>query len=92
MEVRRAEAKTPKGGVTAGTESKTLVAANPSRVSVVITNVGEKDVFLCYGEGAAADEGPRLVAKTGSLVEQNYTGLITCITKEGESLVTFAEI
>lgn len=86
------EAKTPKSKVTAKTESQTLVADNEARVALYVTNNGTKNVWLALGATAVAEEGPLLVKETGAVVIDNYSGIITCITKEGESLLTFAEI
>jgi len=85
-------AKTPKGKVTAKTESQTLVAANENRVAIYITNNGEKPVWLSCGATAAAEEGIRLNEKGGSIVIPDYTGVIAVISKEGEQVVSFSEL
>lgn len=86
------EATTPAGALTAKTESQTLAVANQNRVALYVTNNGAKNVWLAYGPTATAEKGPLLVEKTGAIVIDNYFGIVTCITKEGESLITFAEI
>lgn len=89
---RSTVAKTPKSKVTAKTESKTLAPANRQRVGLYVTNNGAKKVWLAFGEPAVAEEGPMLREEGGATVIDNYAGIVTCITKEGESLVTFAEV
>lgn len=85
-------AKQPKGKVTAKTESKTLIAANKRRLIAFVTNSGGKDVWLALGPTAVAEEGIKLVATTGAAVIEAYSGEIACVTKEGESVVSFAEV
>lgn len=86
------EAVTPAGALTAKTESQTLSASNPGRIALYVTNNGAKDVWLALGSTAVAEKGIKLVATTGSAVIDNYSGVVSFISKEGESLVTFAEI
>ena len=86
------EAKTPKSKITAKTESQVLAEFNEPRVALYVTNNGAKNVWLAFGGTATVEEGPLLVEKTGAIVIDNYSGPVSCITKEGESLLTFAEI
>jgi hypothetical protein len=88
----KGDAKTAKGKLLAKTESKTLLKLNGNRSQAVICNNGTKDVWLAYGPTAAAEEGIYLKKEGGSYVLEGYSGEVTAITKEGESLVTFVEI
>jgi hypothetical protein len=86
------EAKTPKGKITAKAESQVIAEFNEPRVALIITNTGAKDVWIALGSTATAEEGIKLTEKTGTLVIDNYSGPVSVVTKESESLVTFAEI
>lgn len=86
------EAKTAAGSVTAKTESKTVTEANSNRVSLSIYNTGEKEVWIAKGEKAEVKKGILLPAKTGSVTIEDYDGIVTGITTEGESLLTLSEV
>lgn len=86
------EAKTPKSKVTAKTENQTLAADNENRIELIVSNVGTKDAFLACGATAAADEGVYLKKEGGSVIIVGYTGVVACITKEGESVLSFSEV
>lgn len=85
-------AKKPAGAVKAKTESQTLIAANPGRVAVYITNDGEKTVYLAFGATAVKDEGIRLLKGDPPLYVDTYTGTISVVTAEGESVTTYVEV
>jgi len=86
-------AKTPKGKLKCKTESQKLVAANPGRVALVVSNIGTTDVWLVLGaEAAVAEEGPYLKKEGGSQIIDYYTGEIRAISKESEPTLTYAEI
>lgn len=86
------EATTAAGAVTAKTESQMLVAANPDRVAVYITNDGANTVYLALGATATKNKGLRLNAEGGSFTNDHYTGVISVVTATGESVCTIAEI
>lgn len=85
-------AKTPKGKITAKTESQELAAANDARVALTITNRSARDVWLGLGGAAAAEEGICLKAETGAMVIDFFMGAVFVITKEGEGVITFSEV
>jgi len=85
-------AKNSKGKVTAETASKTLIAANGDRVTAYITNNGSKDVWIALGTTAVAEEGLRLVKEGPPFRLEGYSGVVSVITKEGESVTTFVEV
>ena len=87
-----AEAKTAASAVKAKTESQTLAAANLARVSLYITNNGAKTVWLALGPTAVAETGIMLSAEGGSTTINDYLGIVTVITKESESVVSFSEV
>lgn len=92
MFVRRGEANNPADAVKAETKSQTLVADNPERVTLYVTNDGANVVYLALGPTAVKNEGIRLNANGGSFTDQNYKGVVSVVTAEGESVVTFAEV
>lgn len=86
------EAKTSASAITAKTESQELAAANEARVALYVTNDGEKVVYLALGATATKNKGIRLNASGGAAVIDNYTGVVSVVTAEGESVVTFSEV
>lgn len=87
------EANASKGAVKAkSTESQTLVEANPGRVALYVTNDGEKTVYLALGATAVKSEGIALVKEGPPLRIPDYTGKVTVITGEGESVVVYSEV
>lgn len=86
------EAKNGKGAVKAKTASQTLAEANPGRVALYVTNDGEKDVYLALGATAVKNEGIRLAPEDPPLHIPDYSGAVSVVTAEGESVVTFAEV
>jgi hypothetical protein len=87
-----AEAKTAAGAVKAKTESQTLVAENLGRVALYVTNDGANTAYLALGAKAVKSEGIRLNKEGGSVVVDNYTGVVSVVTAEGEPVITFSEI
>ena len=86
------EAKTPKSKIKAKTESQTLAESNPGRIALTITNTGATAVWLAAGATAVAEEGIMLAKEGGAHVIDYYTGVVSVITKESESVVSFLEI
>jgi hypothetical protein len=86
------EAKSEAGAVTANTGSKTLAAANRDRIALYLTNTGANAVWLSFGKTAVAEKGIYLAKEGGSAVVDDYVGIVTVITKSGESLVTLSEV
>lgn len=86
------EAKKGKGGLKAKTASQELVEANENRVALELVNDGANKVWVAYGKTAVAEEGIPLYPEGGSKVIENYSGIVSVITKSGESLVGFIEI
>lgn len=92
MEIRRADANKSKGKVTAKATSGTLAAANPYRVALYVSNPSSKEVWLALGATATKEEGIWLKKESGSTTLLNYTGIVTCVTTEGEGTITYAEV
>lgn len=87
------KAKHSKGKVTAKATSGTLVAANPSRRALYVSNQSAKEVWLALGETATKEEGI-WVKKETSLAYPitQYTGIVSLVTTEGEGTVAYAEV
>jgi hypothetical protein len=85
-------AKTPKGKKTVKAESQTLVAANDARLTLTVQNPSDKEVWLAKGPTAGKEEGVWLKKEGGSIVIDDYTGIVSCITSEGEGSICFSEV
>lgn len=89
------EAKTAAGQIKAKTESQTLAAANPARVSLTVACEGASSVWLAKGPTAVAEKGVRL-SKEGEgnqpVIITDYTGVVAVVSKEGEPIVSFCEV
>lgn len=86
------EATTPKGKKLVKAESQTLVAANDARVALVVCNPSTKEVWLALGASATKEEGTWLKKEGGAIVIDFYTGPVSCVTTEGEGVITFSEV
>lgn len=86
------EATASKGKKTAKAESQTLVAANDARVALVVCNPSSKEVWLSLGSSATKEEGIWLKKEGGSVVIDYYTGPVSCVTSEGEGVITYSEV
>lgn len=89
---KTAEARTSKGKLTAKSTNQTLVTANEARIGLYVFNPSSKEVWLALGETAAKEEGIWLKKEVGSVYIPDYTGIVACITTEGEGAITFAEV
>lgn len=85
-------ARTPKGKLLIKTESKELAKANGDRLKLIVTNEGEKGVWLALGGTAVAKEGIPLAAKGVPFALEGYSGAVSVIAEEGESNVCYVEI
>jgi hypothetical protein len=69
-----------------------IVAANANRKVIVIVNNSNQDVFLRYGTGTPlVNNGIRLNANGGALVEDRWTGIISGVCASGSATVTVNE-
>lgn len=90
-------AKTSKGKLSAKNTTQELLKDNPNRKVAYIANIGANKVYFAFGSIAVAEEGPFLVKETGTLTipgrgDEGYTGPVSVITKEGESLLGYSEV
>lgn len=90
--VRRPEANQSAGAKTAKAESQVLLEQNLERISAYIINDGANVVYLALGAAATKNKGIRLNAEGGGVVIDDYTGVVSIVTAEGESVVTFSEV
>jgi hypothetical protein len=89
----RESSNTSKGKVTAKATSGTLAKAYSGRQAIFVCNPSAKEVWLALGETAAKEEGIWLKKEGGTaVIEGGYTGIVTCITSEGEGTITYAEV
>lgn len=82
------------GTTTVSNSSTEIVAANVSRRWCILTNVGNKDVYLAAGQTAEVDKGAILHANGGSIVfgvNFDTTQALNGITKASTSAVIFLE-
>lgn len=87
------EAKTPGSVVKVKKEAETEVAAdNPSRISLTLTNDSENTIYVFKGKGAKVGEGIRLNKGGGSIVIDDYTGLVTAAASIAESNLCVSEV
>lgn len=77
-----------------GNTTTEIVAANTSRKWIVLTNVGNKDIFIACDVDALVDKGMLLGKAGGSVLmgaDLCTTGAIDGITSAGTSTVIFQE-
>lgn len=85
-------ARQPKGKATAKATTGELVKANGNRQALFVCNPSAKEVWLALGPTAAKEEGIWLKKESGATVIETYTGVVACITTEGEGVITFSEV
>lgn len=84
-------ARASKGKLTAKATTQTLVEAHADRVALYVCNPSAKEVWLALGATAVAKEGIWLKKESGSVVIEGYTGVVSCITTEGEGEISYSE-
>lgn len=77
--------------VTVGSSSTTVLALNANRIAVALVNDSDENIYIYFGSPAVINEGIRLNANGGSLVEDQYTGIITAICASGSKNLTVVE-
>lgn len=82
------------GGVTVGSSSTAILAANPDRKSATIVNASDEVVYLQLGATAVSGQGIYLAASGGAFnIDKNnlFTGAINGICASGGKVVTVTE-
>ena len=79
-------------GVSVGSSSTTVLAANVSRNEAIIVNDSIQDIYLTYGPSATMNSGVLIKAGGGYVVETDYDGIITGICLSGGANVTVTEL
>lgn len=74
--------------VTVGDTSTAVVASNGERIKVILINDSNETIYLAYGADAVANQGVRLNASGGSIVEGEFTGAINAICSSGSKNLT----
>jgi len=80
------------GATTVGNTTTQIVAANADRKQIVICNDSDEPIYLGYGENAVMNQGIRLNAHGGSIVENVWTGVINAICASGAKEATYVEM
>jgi hypothetical protein len=76
--------------VSVGIASTTLLAANASRLSFILKNIGTVTVYVKFGAAAALTNFPLAVNEV--LEGDDYTGIITAIIAVGTNDVAVMEV
>lgn len=87
---RSSKADTTK--VSVGSTSTAIVASNNARIQVVLVNDSDETIYLGYAEAAVLNEGIRLNANGGSIIEERFTGAINAISTSGGKNLTVVDI
>jgi len=72
-------------------EATEVAAANPGRVSIVLTNDSENKIYVYKGTGAAVGKGIPLSKAGGVTVIDDYLGVITAAALTGTSNLCVCE-
>jgi len=78
--------------VSVGNTSTSVLSANANRALAILVNDSDEEIYVYYGATAVINEGIRLNAEGGSVVEDNYTGVITAICSSGSKNLTVTEL
>jgi len=79
-------------GVSVGTTSTVVAAANSARLEIHITNDSDTVIYLRLGTSAVLNSGIRLNANGGSFTTDKYTGQINAISSAASKNLTVAEV
>ena len=77
--------------VSVGSSSTTVLALNTSRVAAILVNDSDEVIYISLSGTAVINEGIRLNAYGGNLIETEYTGIITAICASGTKNLTVVE-
>lgn len=77
--------------VTVASSSTTVLTARSDRISAIIVNDSNENIYIKYGTGATLNSGIRLNSEGGTLIEEKYTGIITAICASGSKNITVTE-
>ncbi len=69
--------------ITVASASTSVVSSNTNRNRVILVNDSSEAIYLALGATAVMNEGIRLNANGGSLIETEYTGVISAICSSG---------
>ena len=80
------------GKISVGTSSTTIKVLNSLRLSLSIVNDSSAIVYVAKSGTAVINEGTRLNKKGGSMIIENYKGLVSAIADAVASNITFSEV
>ena len=77
--------------ITVGATSTSVLSVNAARIMVMLVNDSDEVIYVNLSGTAVMNEGIRLNANGGTLVESEYTGAITAICSSGSKNLTVVE-
>ena len=77
--------------VSVGSSSTTVLALNANRIAAILVNDSDEEIYVSLSGTAVMNEGIRLNASGGNLIETEYTGIITAICASGSKNLTVVE-
>jgi hypothetical protein len=80
------------GAVTVGSSSTAVVSANTNRKRIIMVNDSDEPIYLAYGEAAVMNQGIRLNASGGAMIDDIWLGTIFAICSSGSKELTYIEI
>lgn len=90
---QQAAAKASEGTVSVGAASTQLVAANPGRTGLYVSNThATQDAYLSLGGTAISGRGIYLKAGGGSAYIADYTGVVNAIAAGAATGLSFSEV
>ena len=78
--------------VSVGLASTAVLADNSDRIEITIVNDSDEVVYLSLSDTAVMNEGIRLNAHGGAIINNTYTGAIAAICTTGTKNITVSEI
>jgi hypothetical protein len=80
------------GAITVGSSSTSVVSANADRKRIIMVNDSDEPIYLAYGEAAVMNQGIRLNASGGAMIDDIWLGTIFAICSSGSKELTYIEI
>mgnify|MGYP007059453664 CR=1 FL=1 len=81
--------------VTVGSSSTSVLTANPTRKTVILTNDSDESIYVSLSGTAVMNQGIRLNSSGGAIVvdlDGIYTGAITAICSSGSKNLCVSEL
>ncbi len=78
--------------VTIGSTSTSVMAANASRIEMILTNDSDEVIYISFSGTAVMNKGIRLNANGGIITNTSYKGAVTAICSSGSKNLAIIEI